>query len=118
MIASQVYNSNGSYLSDGKRSFISIKPKRKAKINFVAYCADFGKDNPGSNESFNISESPESLKTVMRNITNHARQNPNADITVSAQVAVWLAQGESSSEIRKKFKFTSRDESLARSFLH
>lgn len=54
---------------------------------------------------------------VMRNITNFAKQNPDTDITVAAQVAVWLAQGETGSKIKKKFQFTARDEQLARSFL-
>ena len=109
--------SDGGYFSDGQRSFIQVKPQSRLKVIFIAYCADFEKDNPDQWENFTVSQLPESLKTVMQNITHYAKQNPNIDFTSAAQVAVWLTQGETSDEIKKKFNFTSQDEKLARSFL-
>lgn len=117
MIASQVYYKNGGYRSDGKRSFITLQPKKRSRITFIAYCADFDKSNPSEAEEFIVASPPESLREVMRNIIKFSKQNPNTDITVAAQVAIWLAQGESISEIAKKFHFSVRDEQLARRFL-
>jgi hypothetical protein len=64
MIATQVYNHDGGYFSDGKKSFITLKPNGRSIITFIAYCADFEKDNPTSNESFAIAETPPTLAKV------------------------------------------------------
>ena len=117
MIASQVYHGDGGYRTDGKRSFITLKPRERSPVIFEAYCWDFDKENPSAEESFSVSPAPPGLKTVMRNITNFARKNPGTDITAAAQVALWLAQGETPGEIAGRFPFTPSDERLARSFL-
>lgn len=117
MIASQVYHGDGAYRSDGKQSFITLKPRKRSRVAFVAYCVDFEKDNPSTDEVFNLGAPPPSLKVVMSNITNYARINPQIDITIAAQVAVWLAQGQSPKQIAERLKFAAQDEQLARSFL-
>lgn len=117
MVATQVYGRDGGYMSDGKRSFISLKPRERFPVNFIAYCADFEKDNPSPGESFAVGELPGELAQVMRNIAAFARANPDQDITSAAQVAVWLAQGESTADIATKFKFSAEDERLAYAFL-
>lgn len=117
MVLSQVYGDDGAYTSDGERSFITLQPRQSLKVVFVAYCADFEKENPLPSEGFAVGSVPPILESVVRNITAFARRNPNADLTVPAQVAVWLAQGVEPAEIAKKFPFTASDERLARTFL-
>ncbi len=116
-IASQVYHGGGAYRSNGKQSFITLKPRKRSRVVFVAYCVDFEKDNPSAEEAFNLGAPPPILEVVMKNIINYAKSNPNIDITVAAQVAVWLAQGKSPKQIAERFRYTARDEQLARSFL-
>ena len=45
------------------------------------------------------------------------RANPDADVTVAAQLAIWLVQGVDTAAIRSKFEFTPADERLARTFI-
>ncbi len=117
MIAHRVYGRDGSYFSDGKKSFITLEPGAPSNITFVAYCYNFEKDNPAPSESFAIAETPRTMVHVMRNANRFAKQNPDVDITAATQVAVWLAQGEVASEIEKKFQFTEQDYLRANSFL-
>ncbi len=70
-----------------------------------------------SSETFALGTPSPHMEQVMANITAYARRYPNADITIAAQVAVWLVQGISSGKIKEKFPFSARDEQLARGFL-
>lgn len=117
MIGSMLFRGDGSYSKDGDKAFISLGPNEQSDVRFVAYCADFEKDNPSQSESFSIENAPPQLAHVMSRIAAHSRANPNTDITVAAQVAVWLAQGVEVEEISTKFPFTASDELLARTFL-
>ena len=117
MIVTQVYHGDGAYLSDGEQSFISLEPGAKSDIVFVAYCADFEKENPSESEGFTVSAVPQSLESVVRNISSYAKAHPDTDLTQAAQVAIWLAQGESIKGISEKFQFTAEEERLARELL-
>lgn len=117
MIAGEVYQAGGAFQSDGRQSFITLSPRAPSRVMFIAYCADFEKDNPTSQETFSIGTTPQAMEKVMANITKYAGRYPHADITVPAQVAVWLVQGVPQSMIAEKFPFSARDEQLARSFL-
>jgi hypothetical protein len=117
MIATQVILRNGRYSVSGGRSFISLKPGSRTPVSLIAYCADFEKDNPTRSDSFDIGTVPSHLVPVVTRIGKYSEANPNADITIAAQVAIWLAQGESSSAIREKFDYSDRDLALARAFL-
>ncbi len=117
MIASAVCLENGMYWMHGSRSFIILKPRLRTKVVFFAYCVDFEKDNPSSNETFEVAEPPKELINVLANITDYARQNPHTNITGAAQLAIWLAKGESLQKIAEKFEFTEEDEQLAKKFL-
>ncbi len=116
MIAIQVYMSGGAYSSDGRRSFITLRPRVRTGVLFLAFCVDFDKDNPTERDSFSIGSVPPVLTPVMANIRAHLTANTNADVTSAAQAAVWLAQGKSIGEIRSKFPVTSAEERLARQF--
>lgn len=117
MIGSMIFKAGGGYVSDGTHSFVSLEPNEQTGVMFIAYCVDFDKDNPTSREQFTIDDAPPDLAEVMRRIAAYSRANPEADITVPAQVAVWLSQGIGARKIREKFAFTSSDEALARTFL-
>ncbi|MBX3726810.1 MAG: hypothetical protein KF823_12945 [Xanthomonadales bacterium] len=117
MIASMILNGDNSYSQSRGNSFVSLRPNEQSGVKFIAYCADFEKDNPTPSETFTVDTAPPHLVNVMRRVAAHARANPDADFTVPAQVAVWLAQGVNSAEIAKRFPFTASDEVLARSFL-
>ncbi len=117
MVASEVYYDDGDYLSDGRRPFIELEPGAQTAVRFVAYCVDFDKDNPTEAESFSIGNMPESLNSVMASINAFAFASPSMDLTATAQIAIWLAQGESLEEIRSRINFTEAEEGLARYFI-
>ena len=117
MVASEVYYGDGEYLSDGRRPFIELEPGAQTAVRFVAYCVDFDKDNPTQVESFSIGNMPTNLNSVMASINAFAFANPSMDITATAQIAIWLAQGESLEEIQSRFEFTEAEEGLARYFV-
>jgi hypothetical protein len=117
MAALQVYLSDGSYKTYGTHSFISLRPRQRENVIFIAYCANFEKDNPSTSETFSVGEVPQNLKKVLTNIMQYAKEYPDEDITTAAQIAVWYATGWSSKEISEKFAFTEEDEKLAKIFL-
>jgi hypothetical protein len=117
MIAVQVYLDGGAYEREGTRSYISLRPRARSRVVFVAYCADFAKENPSASEAFTTGQLPSSLVAVSDAIAKYSKANPDIDATVAAQVAVWLAQGVSPAQIRQKFPFTPADERMARTFL-
>ena len=117
MVASEVYYGDGEYLSDGRRPFIELEPGAQTAVRFVAYCVDFDKDNPTQVESFSIGNMPTNLNSVMASINAFAFANPSMDITATAQIAIWLAQGESLEEIQSRLEFTEAEEGLARYFV-
>ena len=117
MIASMVVGDDGSYKQEGSRSIVTLRPSEPFKASMVAYCADFSKENPNSTETFDLSQVPPRLAAVISRVNEYARSNPDVDVTVAAQLAVWLAQDESTVIIAEKFPFTPADEQLARTFL-
>lgn len=112
MIATQIYNKGGRYRSDGKNSFITIKSGERKEITFIAYCVDFEKENPTSYESFSITPVPNNIKKLFNGILLSKESN-----IVAIQLALWIAQGESTNEIKKKFNFSYSDEILARQLI-
>jgi len=118
MLATQVFNRDGTYLRDGKRSFITLKANKRIPVTFIAYCVDFEKDNPTNIDSFSISDVPAELVGISGKIQRYERENPDADSGAALQLALWLAQGESIREIREKFVFTPQDEQTARRLIN
>lgn len=112
MIATKVVARNGGYYSDGKNSFIEINPQERKAITLIAYCVDFYKNNPASYELLSIKPIPSNLYKLFNGITISKENN-----IVAIQLALWLAQGISIGEIRKKFNFSYTDEILARKLI-
>lgn len=116
MVASEVYFGDGDYMSDGRRPFIELAPGEETSVSFVAYCADFEKENPSAAESFSIGAMPEELESVMSSINAFAFANPSMENAATAQMAIWLAQGESAEDIKSRIEVTEAEEGLARYF--
>ncbi len=117
MVASEVYYGDGDYMSDGRRPFIELEPGAQTAVRFVAYCVDLDKDNPSQLESFSIGTMPADLESVMASINAFAFSNPSTNRTATAQMAIWLAQGENLEEIESRIDFTEAEEGLARYFI-
>lgn len=117
MIASMIVGADGSYVRKSDRHVVTLLPREEFNASVVAYCADFEKDNPLASESFSVEQAPLHLAPVIARINAHARSNPNANPTVAAQLAIWMAQGEQPDVIAEKYPFTFEDEQLARQFL-
>lgn len=114
MLATRVFNRDGTYLREGNQSFITLEANKRIPVTFIAYCVDFEKDNPAGEDLFTVSDVPTELVGISGKIQRYERNNPDADSGVALQLALWLAQGENIREIREKFEFTSRDEQTAR----
>jgi hypothetical protein len=108
-----VLGKSGRYVRSGKKSFITLPSKKRTPVIFLSYCVDFEKENPSPSESFELGTLPENMKSLLRRIVAYHEQYPNKDITRAAQLAIWLAQGESASEIKSKFGYTQSDLNLA-----
>jgi len=117
MLATRVFNRDGTYLREGSQSFITLGANGRIPVTFIAYCVDFGKDNPADFDSFTVSDVPAELVGISGKIQRYERDNPDADSGAALQLALWLAQGESIQEIREKFGFTSQDEQTARKLI-
>jgi hypothetical protein len=117
MVASEVYYGDGDYLSDGRRPFIELEPNVQTEVRFVAYSVDFDRDNPTAAERFSIGNMPDDLNGVMASINAFAYANPSMPLTATAQVAIWLAQGEKLEEIQRRLEITEAEIGLARYFI-
>lgn len=117
MVATAVFFEDGSYSSWKDRLFIVLDPGQKADSIFLAYCADFDKDNPSASDAFGLGEVPADLKAVLARIEQYMRKNPDSDRIAAIQAAIWMARGLTPEHIRQKFQVSDDDEKLARSFL-
>jgi len=117
MIALRIYNAGGGYYSDGTSSFIVVGPGERIDVQLTAYCADFDKDNPEYSDSFVVSSVPDNLSGIALKMARYQEANPAIDLTVPSQLALWLSQGNSASEIGAKFPFSPADESIAREIM-
>ena len=108
-----VLGKSGRYSKSGNKSFITLPSKKRTPVVFLSYCADFAKENPTPDESFEVGPLPENIRSLLRRISAYHEQYPDKDVTRAAQLAIWFAQGETASEIKKKFNFTQNDLNMA-----
>ena len=109
MVATQVYGRGGSYFSDGTQGYIRVPENSRTPVEFVAICVDFDKPNPTSTDLFDIADMPAEIHGVVRRITDVEQANSNSDLTVAAQLALWVAQEKTLEDIGKRFKFSQSD---------
>lgn len=117
MVVTQVYYDDGSYFSDRANTFITIRAGNRHPVVFMAFCADFERENPSERDRFLRGVVPIRLKQVLTNIRNYSASNPKEDIVVAAQAALWLSQGASIQDINERFPVSLSEEKLARRFL-
>ena len=58
MVAMQVYGRGGSFLSNGTHGFVQVPGNSRTPVDFVAYCVDFDKPNPTSDDLFDFADMP------------------------------------------------------------
>ena len=111
MLAIQVFQSDGRYNSDGKNYFIVLPAGAAIAIVFNAFCADYNLDNPSPGQTFSVVPVPQSIKDIAARISKHASDNLRSgiDFTVATQLALWRTQGNTRSDISKKFTFYDED---------
>ena len=114
MVATKVFLEDGGYFTDGFQSYITVGPFKQKGILFIAYCIEFDKDNPTANDSFYIKKMPLELEVMFEKISEYAVDNPETDLTLVTQVAIWLKQGKTMGEIRKRFDLTPTEEEEAK----
>jgi hypothetical protein len=117
MVATQVYESGGGYYVEGSRRFLELRPNASLPVLFIAYCADFESDNPGELDRLNVAVMPGDIAWAASRIAEYEALNPDTDTVVSAQLALWLSQGETPQEIQQKFSFTQSELDIARAIL-
>lgn len=117
MIAFSVYGQGGSYYSDGESTFIEVHPNQQVDVQMIAYCTDYEKENPSSEDQFAIESVPPQIEGASEKIATYKRRNPNVEVTKAAQLALWLAQGLSLEKIQTTFPFSPYDEAMAREIL-
>ena len=117
MVAVQLYGRDGSYMSDGTRGFVRVGPRARLPITFVAYCADFDKENPTVTDIFAIARMPPEISIVVQKIAAFESASPATDTTVAAQLALWVAQGQTLDEIGERFPFSMEDVAMMREIL-
>lgn len=105
MIATQIHMGDGGYYAEATRSFIALRPGMQTPILLVAYCADFERDNPAGRDTFSIAPFPNNLADVADRISAHEAATAGMDLTVAAQVALWIARGLSPEKISGKYVF-------------
>jgi len=117
MVATQVYGSGGAYYLDGTRRYIELSPHESMQVLFIAYCADFERDNPGYSDALHTAPMPYRIASVARKIAEYEASNPDVDTVAPAQLALWLSQGVTPDQIREQFNFDQEDLENARSIL-
>jgi hypothetical protein len=117
MVAVQIFLGSGAFYSDGRSSFIQIGPGEKAPVILVAFCADFDLPNPSAQETFAAAAMPSPIRPIASKIARFTADDPMADLTVPAQLALWFSQGETPSSVAEKFSFSSSDEETAREIM-
>ena len=117
MVATEVYLGDGGYLSDGRRSFITLNAGVRTRVMLIAYCVDFEKDNPSASDRMAVGSVPPTLNAVMSSIGGYVRANPDADVTVAAQLAIWLVQGVTLLPFARSSSSRPRTSGWARTFI-
>jgi hypothetical protein len=113
MIATQIFLSDGGYTESGRNKFISLSPNANTQIMFIAYCADFERENPSAAETFSRISMPSGLQSIAAKISRYENDHFDDDVMVPVQLAVWRAQGESRAAIARKYPFTNDDWEIA-----
>ena len=110
MVATAVYERGGLYYLEDDEPFIEVLPHEVKEVTFKAYCFDFDLENPAATDSLAVQMVPPDLSEIIDNLLAYEQTaGDQEESTVSAQIAIWLAQGYAPEEIRERFPFTAAD---------
>lgn len=113
MAATQVLGRDGSYWQPaGGMPYVEIAAGSRLPVTFVAYCADFERDNPSATDAFNVAPVPLHLAAVMRQISAYETANQDVDTMKASQLALWVAQGHTLAAIGDRFGFDANDKAI------
>lgn len=113
MVATQVYERGGRYRRQKNGvSYVEVAAESRLPVTFIAYCADFEKNNPGATDAFDIVPLPQHVVMVMRQISTYQTANRGVDTTTASQLALWVAQGHTLDAIGDRFGFDASDEAI------
>ncbi|MDR1654623.1 MAG: hypothetical protein LBR96_01395 [Treponema sp.] len=113
MVAAQVFLSNGVYTTLRTNKFIRLSPNANTQIMFLAFCADFERDNPAATEFFSYAAMPSGIQTISSKISRYMADKFDEDITIPIQLALWRSQEQSWEAISEKFIFDDSDWEIA-----
>jgi hypothetical protein len=113
MVATQIFLSDGGYTASGTNKFIRLSPNTNVQIMFLAFCADFERDNPSSSQIFSSAAMPSDIQTISSKISRYMADKFDDDLTIPIQLALWRSQGQSRSDIFEKFDFDDSDWEIA-----
>jgi hypothetical protein len=90
---------------------VELDPYQSQLYLLSAYCLDFEKDNPSSQDAFTVAETGNG---EMTQLFRYLEQNPTTYDPVAVQLATWAVSGNvSASHIADKFPFSAQDRSDA-----
>jgi len=120
MVAISLYHYGGKYYfssNDPEKMFLILNSNEEIRITFLAFCLDFGKENPSSSDFFSIEKNAYPIENLVRKIIRFAKANPEYEFENAAQVAIWLYSGETEYRIKKRYNYSEEDLKLAKKFL-
>jgi hypothetical protein len=109
MVATQIYLSGNTYTTSGSNKFIRLLPNENTPIIFIAFCADFDRDNPTNRQSFTTASIPSNMQAIITRMSRYMADNFDVDIIVPIQLALWRNQGVTRTAIAAKFSFDNSD---------
>ena len=113
MVATQVYGRDGKYWQRNNGvPYVEVAAGSKLPVTFIAYCADFEKDNPSFADAFDVAPLPQRVAMVMRQISAYETANRDVDTTKASQLALWVVQSHTLGSIGEKFRFDARDKAI------
>jgi len=118
MIATQVYLGSFEYYASGSQYYINLRPNMETSIVFIAYCANFERNNPSRQESFTTAPTPPDFQAISSRISRYMADNFDDDETTAVQLALWRSQGKSRTEIARTFDFDDYDWNLSAAIMN
>jgi len=113
MIAAQVFLGSMEYYMSGSTYYIRLPANSETQVVFVAYCANWDRDNPSASEAFSAAATPAGLIDISSKISRYMADNFDDDEITAVQIALWRSQGNTRAEIASHFRFDDDDWNLS-----
>lgn len=115
MVAVQILDFEFGYYTSGNQYYIPLSPQKTEEINLIAFCANFDRDNPSSEQTFRSSAMPPELRAISAKISRyHADHMTTTEVMVKAtQIALWRIQDWTREEIELQYEVTDESWELS-----